>query len=167
MQTPAVLRALPGDLVVVLSDAEIVSFAGPFFEGARRVVGIRGLAQRPFGLPNVAPNVNTRAVLPAAVVPATHTVFAGITVRDNEDAAVPLRVQTAGHGLARVKGPVAANDLLGLSAGPGADDGNYFIGSSSLALCRCQMAVPAGEIRLVPVCFGGGGGGSSKPTWLP
>ena len=46
-----------GDLFVVLSDAEFVSFAGPFVANHRRMVAIRGLAFPPMNLPNVARNV--------------------------------------------------------------------------------------------------------------
>lgn len=53
------LRALPGDLVVVLSESDLISFAGPFFDGSRRVVGIRGSSFMPFTLPNVPRNVIT------------------------------------------------------------------------------------------------------------
>lgn len=48
---------IPGDLLVVLSDAEFVSFAGPFLANHRRIVAIRGLAHPPMNLPNVARNV--------------------------------------------------------------------------------------------------------------
>ena len=48
---------VPGDLFVVLSDAEFVSFAAPFVANHRRMVAIRGLAHSPMNLPNVARNV--------------------------------------------------------------------------------------------------------------
>ena len=48
---------IPGDLFVVLSDADFVSFAGPFAANHRRMVAIRGLAFPPMNLPNVARNV--------------------------------------------------------------------------------------------------------------
>lgn len=54
---PATLRAVPGDLTIFLAHSEFVSFAGPFDGDGRRVVGIRGLAFAPMGLPNVARNV--------------------------------------------------------------------------------------------------------------
>lgn len=53
------LRELPGDLVVVLADSELISFASPFFDGSKRVVGIRGSSFAPFTLPNVPRNVIT------------------------------------------------------------------------------------------------------------
>jgi len=54
---PDALVKVPGDLFVVLSDTEFVSFAGPFVGNHRRMVAIRGLAYPPMNLPNVARNV--------------------------------------------------------------------------------------------------------------
>ena len=54
---PESIRNIPGDLFVVLSDAEFISFAGPFAENHRRLVAIRGLAFPPMTLPNVPRNV--------------------------------------------------------------------------------------------------------------
>jgi len=54
---PDTIINIPGDLFVVLSDAEFVSFAGPFVANHRRMVAIRGLAYPPMNLPNVARNV--------------------------------------------------------------------------------------------------------------
>ncbi len=54
---PQSIRDIPGDLFVILSDGEFVSFAGPFAENHRRMVAIRGLAFPPMNLPNVARNV--------------------------------------------------------------------------------------------------------------
>jgi hypothetical protein len=42
---------------VVLADSNFISFAGPFFGDAKRVVGIKGIQHPPFTLPNVARNV--------------------------------------------------------------------------------------------------------------
>jgi hypothetical protein len=53
----AVFSDLPGDLVVVLSDSDFVSFAAPFAGGARRLVAIKGMTHLPFTLRNVARNV--------------------------------------------------------------------------------------------------------------
>lgn len=54
---PAALQGLPGDLSIVLADAEFVSFASPFFDGgSKRVVGLKGMTP-PMSLPNVARNV--------------------------------------------------------------------------------------------------------------
>lgn len=54
---PESIRTIPGDLLVILSDADFVSFAGPFAANHRRMVAIRGLASPPISLPNVARNV--------------------------------------------------------------------------------------------------------------
>jgi hypothetical protein len=48
---------ITGDLFVVLSDADFVSFAGPFAVNHRRMVAIRGLQYPPMDLSNVARNV--------------------------------------------------------------------------------------------------------------
>jgi hypothetical protein len=57
LSLPEAIRNIPGDLFVILSDAEFVSFAGPFAENHRRMVAIRGLTFLPMNLPNVARNV--------------------------------------------------------------------------------------------------------------
>jgi len=56
---PPALRDLPGDLTIVLAESEFVSFAGPFDENSKRVVGIRGASFPPMNLPNVPRNVVT------------------------------------------------------------------------------------------------------------
>jgi hypothetical protein len=54
---PESIRNIPGDLFVVLSDAEFISFAGPFAANHQRMVAIKGLSWFPLNLPNVARNV--------------------------------------------------------------------------------------------------------------
>lgn len=54
---PAALRALPGELRIVLADTPLVSHAGPFEERQARTVAIRPLTVPPLSLPNVARNV--------------------------------------------------------------------------------------------------------------
>ena len=54
---PKTIINISGDLFVVLSDAEFVSFAAPFVADHRRMVAIRGLPFAPMNLPNVARNV--------------------------------------------------------------------------------------------------------------
>lgn len=56
---PQALRALPGELTMVLGESDFVSFAGPFDANSKRVVGIRGANHPPMNLPNVARNVIT------------------------------------------------------------------------------------------------------------
>jgi hypothetical protein len=53
----ASLTKIKGDLIVVLSDGDFVSFTGPFLSDGRRLVGIRGYQVPPLTLPNVARNV--------------------------------------------------------------------------------------------------------------
>jgi hypothetical protein len=54
---PAALRDLPGDLTIFLAESEFVSFASPFNENSKKVVGIRGTSFPPMNLPNVPRNV--------------------------------------------------------------------------------------------------------------
>jgi hypothetical protein len=54
---PPVFSDLPGNIVVVLSDSDFVSFAAPFAGGSRRLVAIKGMTYLPFTLRNVARNV--------------------------------------------------------------------------------------------------------------
>ena len=54
---PAALRDLPGDITVFLATSEFVSFASPFNENDKRVIGIRGISYPPMNLPNVPRNV--------------------------------------------------------------------------------------------------------------
>jgi hypothetical protein len=54
--TPSLMN-IEGDLIVVLSDGDFVSFAGPFLSDGRRIVGIRGGHLPPLTLPNVARNL--------------------------------------------------------------------------------------------------------------
>jgi hypothetical protein len=54
---PAALRDLPGDITIFLAGSEFVSFASPFNENGKRIVGIRGASFPPMNLPNVARNV--------------------------------------------------------------------------------------------------------------
>lgn len=54
--TPSLMK-IHGDLIVALSDWDILSFAGPFLRGEKRLVGIRGYQHSPLTVPNVARNV--------------------------------------------------------------------------------------------------------------
>jgi hypothetical protein len=108
-----------------------------------------------------ATNTNTLAVLPGNAN-AGHKVFCGVTVRHNEALTggkngSTLRAQDVGEILARVKGPVAALDNVGLSEGAGTDDGNYLIKESGVPVGQVLQEVPADVVRLVPVRVGVGG----------
>jgi hypothetical protein len=54
-QHPAAFAAFPGDLLIVLSDAEFVSFTSRI--GNRMLVAIKSGTNPPLNLPNVLPNV--------------------------------------------------------------------------------------------------------------
>jgi len=54
---PATLRDLPGDITIFLAGSEFVSFASPFNESGKRIIGIRGASFLPMNLPNVPRNV--------------------------------------------------------------------------------------------------------------
>jgi hypothetical protein len=51
------LGDLPGDITIFLAESEFVSFASPFNENGKRIVGIRGTRFPPMNLPNVPRNV--------------------------------------------------------------------------------------------------------------
>ncbi len=105
-------------------------------------------------------NASTEAVMPSAVDD-SHTVFAGVTVRHNEDAASVLKVQKTGEALVRVKGPVMASDTLVKQNGA-----DYLVSQSLGALNAivvgvAHMAVEDGAIMLVSAMLGTGGGGGT------
>jgi hypothetical protein len=54
---PETLRAMKGDLIVALSDGDLISFSTGFTKGGRVIVGIRSDRLPPLTLPNVARNV--------------------------------------------------------------------------------------------------------------
>jgi len=54
---PDALRDLPGDITIFLARSEFVSFASPFNDNGKRIVGIRGTSFPPMNLPNVPRNV--------------------------------------------------------------------------------------------------------------
>ena len=54
---PESIRNIPGDLFVVLSYGDFVSFAGPFAANHQRMVAIKGSSYPPMNQPNVARNV--------------------------------------------------------------------------------------------------------------
>jgi len=104
----------------------------------------------------------TLATHPPNVDPDVDKVFAGVTIREGEDATKPFQVQTAGVTVARVKGPVAVNDPIGLNPDGYATyaiDGAYFVkgGSCGIAL----MPIADTSIKLIQVQLGTGGGGSA------
>lgn len=98
---------------------------------------------------------NRTAVSPSASSDA-HSEFVGVTVRDNENTALPVSTQAAGVILARVKGPVAFGNVLGRANGEQAlirSGGGESVGTA-------MQAVPEGVVRLIRVRASGAGGGS-------
>jgi hypothetical protein len=54
---PAALSDLPGDITLYLAASEFVSFASPFNQNSKKIVGIRGTSFPPMSFPNVPRNV--------------------------------------------------------------------------------------------------------------
>ena len=54
---PEHIQRMPGDLIVVLSEGDFISFAARSLSGAKVVVGIRSHRLYPLTLPNVTRNV--------------------------------------------------------------------------------------------------------------
>ena len=54
---PASIQQLPGDVIVVLSEGDFISFAARSPSGEKALVGIRSHRLSPLTLPNVARNV--------------------------------------------------------------------------------------------------------------
>lgn len=124
------------------------------------------LRKAPTTIGSTTPNTNTVPVLPKDAT-ASHNIFEGVTLRQNEDPTQPLRAQAQGTVLARVKGPVSALDTVGLSNGPvsASDDGNYFVGGSTVPVGQALQTVPANTVQLVPVRIGVSSGGG-QATWV-
>jgi len=54
---PPALSDLPGDITILLAASEFVSFASPFNQNSKKVIGIRGANIPPMSFPNVPRNV--------------------------------------------------------------------------------------------------------------
>jgi hypothetical protein len=54
---PPALSDLPGDITIFLAASEFVSFASPFTQNSKKIVGIRGASIPPMSFPNVPRNV--------------------------------------------------------------------------------------------------------------
>jgi hypothetical protein len=92
---PPALSDLPGDITIVLAASEFVSFASPFNQNSRKVVGIRGPSFPPMNLPNVPRNV------------IAHELGHAIGLRHNSDPAMLMcgRPATCRPGLFRSDQP--------------------------------------------------------------
>jgi hypothetical protein len=101
--------------------------------------------------------------MPSKVDPAVHKVFMGVTVRHNENAGKPIRVQQKGVALVRVQGPVAVDDTLGLAVVSPFD---VLVKNGPVSVGKALQAIPDATIRVISVRLGAGGGGSQAPTWI-
>lgn len=113
----------------------------------------------PAGAP-VYREVGKEVALAGAVQP-TAPVFLGVTVLDGEELGGPVRVTASGDNgvvLARVKGPVAQNDEVGL----GTTVQTHVEGKPKLAIGTVLEGVASGETRLCRVRVAGGGGGGTE-----
>ena len=112
---------------------------------------------------------NSTAVAPAAVPTAGAKVFVGLTVRHNEPTGGAFRVQQSGDGYARVQGPVAVGDGLGLSSAGGGDfgtNGAYLTKGSGVG--QAIDPITGTAIKLIRVRLSTAkGGGHFRKDWSP
>lgn len=85
----------------------------------------------------------------------TYSVFVGVNMRHN-DTGTTLRVADHGEVPVRVKGPVVAQDSLGLSSDTSAD---YLIKNGAGAAGIALQAIPDATTKVIMVRLGGGAGG--------
>ena len=91
----------------------------------------------------------------------SHKVFAGVTVRDGEDATGQVRVVGGGVVPCRVQGPVEANDSVGKG------DGDYLVPGGSPSAGVALQAIAGNEVKLISVRLAGSGGavGAADDRW--
>ena len=83
------------------------------------------------------------------------TEFVGVTVAHNTDASKPFAVQTSGIALARVQGPVAMNQLVGLVDPVGsAPTGNYLGAATRFPVAQALEPITSGSTVLIKVKLG-------------
>jgi hypothetical protein len=104
-----------------------------------------------------SPPTNTLATDPTGLG-AGDVIFMGVTVREGEDKTKPFYVQSAGEALARVKGPVAANDPIGLGA---TTDTDYLIKNGTPPVGLALQAIGTSAVALIRVRLGMGAAGQS------
>lgn len=104
-----------------------------------------------------ANGAQTRAVMPPSAT-ASHSVFAGVTTRQHEDAARPLYLQKTGEILARVRGPVSAGEIVAQSAGNDFLAGKASAAATAPEVGKAQWPLAEGVTALIPVLVGAGGG---------
>jgi len=106
-----------------------------------------------------------RAVLPENADD-NHTVFVGVTSRENESASHPLHVRNSGLAYARVKGPITANSPIVRSNG-----NDYFEDQADDAervpVGAARETIPDTSVKLIEVMLGAGGsGGGGSSVWV-
>lgn len=158
----SVLRKTPRDLFALFrkllrGEVDANLFPVKFLDGVSP-----GL---PSTLPAGTPLVRTAAasaVTPPGDVTAADNVFVGVVKRQNEPTGGQLYVQNAGETLARVMGPVTANDPIGLSSTGGTDfatNGAYFANGTEPSVGIALETIADPVVKLVKVRLGSGGGG--------
>lgn len=92
------------------------------------------------------------------------SVFVGVTVRHNEPTGGTFYVRQQGQTLARVQGPVAVNDPIGLSG-----NGDCLKKSGTPSVGRALEAIAGSAVTTIMVQLGAGGaaagGGNYAGTW--
>jgi hypothetical protein len=87
-------------------------------------------------------------------------VFVGVTVRDQERAVGKVPVRSSGEVLARVQGPVKANDPVGKAALALTQAGHLVAGGQS-PVGQALADIAGAVVNLIPVRLGAGGGGAT------
>lgn len=151
-QSPGFVRFLH-DFLSGTVDGEGKVFEGVLVRNGGTAVMSVGTPLRRGPLAVGAQNTGTLAVLPSAAT-TSENIFAGLVLRQNEPAGRPFKVQTGGIALARVMGPISANDAVGL--GPSTEDYLVKDGTPSVGLAHGTIA--DATVKLIPVRIGAGGG---------
>ena len=113
-------------------------------------------------------NINTAPEANPIGSPDQRTVFVGVTTAHNLDATGTFSVQTGGHALALVQGPVAVNDPVGLSR----SGGNFLEKGGATTEGKTREAIPDSSVKLIKVNLGGGASSPPAPDifrgdWTP
>ena len=109
---------------------------------------------------DAAPNTHTVATRPDQMT-SDSNIFVGVTVRDGEDPQAPFNVQRTGIALVRVKGPVKANDGVGLDDGD-SNDWEYLSPGGSVPVGTAKQDITDSSIKLIEVDLGVGGSGGGE-----
>lgn len=106
----------------------------------------------------------TQAVMPVEST-ASHREFAGVVVRDGEQAGASPKLQKQGTFLARVKGPVAFGEGVGLSPGNDYLEKPARADEQALVVGVAEMAIGNSDIRLIPVLAGARSASTGRAVW--